>query len=394
LRVLIAIGVPRQREAGAAGVVLSHQRELIKLGHDVDCWFLDDVLVNPGRAARFEALSFAVAIAKRILGERKKYDVVNLHAPHGCVYGAWLKMFRPGETPPYVMTMQGSEERYAYVMRREHKKGRALNFNWKNRLWHRAYHQTMYDWSIKTADYGAVANREAWSCAALKFGREPGRIRYVPNGVEDRFFIERQYSESVVPRLLFVGTWLDRKGVYYLAEAFQSLVRNLHGIRLTIAGCLNSEDQVKDFFAPETREYVRVIPKVSREEMPAMYAGHDVFVFPSMVEGMPLTLLEAMATGLPVVTTEAPGMVEIVEDGFNGLLVQPCDATGLASAVERICKSVMLRMRLGQAAQATMHRFTWEIVTRKLEQVLLLAVKSGGKRLSRPTKVGMDERTH
>ena len=83
MRVLIAIGVPRQREAGAAGVVLSHQRELIKLGHDVDCWFLDDVLVNPGRAARFEALSFAVAIAKRILGERKKYDVVNLHAPHG-----------------------------------------------------------------------------------------------------------------------------------------------------------------------------------------------------------------------------------------------------------------------------------------------------------------------
>jgi glycosyltransferase involved in cell wall biosynthesis len=372
LRILIATGVPRQREAGAAAVVLNHQRELVKFGHEVDCWYLDDVLANR-KSGRFEGLSFASAIAKRILRERKSYDVVNLHAPYGCIYGIWKKLLRPAGAPPYVMTMQGSEERYVFVMRREDKKGRAFHFNWKNRLWHRLYHQVMFDYSIRTADGGAVANREAWSCAELKFGRDPGCIRYVPNGVEEKFFVERQYFPQPATRLLYVGTWLDRKGVYYLADAFQSIARNVPGVSLTLAGCLGPVEQVKGFFAPEVREQIRVIPSVSREEMPGLYASHDILVFPSLMEGMPLTVLEAMATGLPVVTTETPGMVELVEDGFNGLLVQPADAAELAFAVERLCNSSELRMQLGQAAQNTMRGYTWEIVTRKLEHILLIA---------------------
>lgn len=377
MRILIAIGVAREREAGAASVVLNHQRELIRFGHQVDCWFLDDILVNRS-ASRYDGLRFATAVAKRILRERKSYDVVNLHAPHGCVYGLWRRTFRPAGAPPYVMTMQGSEERYVVAMRHEHKKGRTSHFNWKNRIWHRLYHQVMFDYSIKTCDGGAVANREAWTCAELKFGREPGRIRYVPNGVEDGFFVERKYSANSPIRLLYVGTWLDRKGVYYLAEAFESIVRVVPGVSLTVAGCHSTEDQVKRFFGQEARKHVQVIPRVSREEMPNLYAGHDIFVFPSLMEGMPLTLLEAMATGMPVVTTEIPGMVEIVEDGFNGLLVQAADAAGLASAVERVCNSHELRVQLGQAAQTTMHRFNWEIVTRKLEYILLLATQVRG----------------
>jgi glycosyltransferase involved in cell wall biosynthesis len=277
------------------------------------------------------------------------------------------------------MTMQGSEERYVYAMRHEAAKGHASNFNWKNRAWHRAYHQKMYDWSIKTADYGAVANREAWSYAALKFGREAGRIRYVPNGVEQQFFINRGPFPTSAPRLLYVGTWIDRKGVSYLADAFQSLIRDVPGIRLTVAGCQSSGDDVKKFFAPNAQEQVDVIPRVGREEMPRLYAEHDVFVFPSLMEGMPLTLLEAMATGMPVVTTEIPGMAEIVEDGFNGLLVQPADAAGLALAVQRLCNSSDLSKLLGQAAQDTMRRYTWEIVTRKIEQILVLATRSIGR---------------
>jgi glycosyltransferase involved in cell wall biosynthesis len=242
----------------------------------------------------------------------------------------------------------------------------------------------MFDYSIKTADYGAVVNREAWSCAELKFGCEPGRVRYVPNGVEDRFFIQRQYIAKSPVRLLYVGTWLDRKGVYYLADAFDLLVRNAAGVRLTIAGCQSSEDHVKGFFAPEVRERIQVIPRVSREEMPALYANHDILVFPSLMEGMPLTLLEAMATGMPVVTTEISGMVEVVEDGFNGLLVQPANGAGFAAAVERLCNSPELRVQSGRAAQATMRRYTWEIVTRKLEQILILAASSAGKDLPGP----------
>lgn len=377
MRILIAIGVPRQREAGAAGVALNHARELEKRGHQVECWFLDDVFERPARPKRFEALFFAVSVAKRILKDPKRFDVVNIHAPWTCVYGVRRKYFRASGAPPCMLTMQGSEERYVQTMKLEERKGRAWNFNFKNRLWHRLYHQTMYDISISTADYGVVANREAWICAELKYKRDPGRIWYVPNATEERFFTSREYPDKSPIDLLYVGTWLDRKGVYYLADAFGLVARKIPGTRLTVAGCSALVDTVKHYFAPELRERVRVIPFVSREDIPAVYAAHDIFVFPSLVEGMPLTLLEAMATGMPVVTTNTSGMADVVEDEFNGLLVQPAEAESLARAIERLCRSAELRKQLGLEGQRTVRRYTWEQVTQKLEKVLILAAQNG-----------------
>ncbi|MGC2700897.1 MAG: glycosyltransferase family 4 protein [Candidatus Acidiferrales bacterium] len=377
MKILIAIGVLRQQEAGAAGVALNHARELQKRGHSVDSWFLDDVLPNATGAGRFDALAFAHRVAKKILDDRQKYDVVNLHAPWGCIYGLRRRFFRPQGAPPYVFTMQGSEERTVFTMSREYRVGRARNFSWKNRWWHRLYHQRMYDYSIRTADYGAVANREAWAMAQITHGRDPGCVWYVPNGTEECFFVQRDYGTQESPRLLFVGSWIDRKGIYYLAEAFGLLCRAMPEVTLSIAGCMATEDVVKNSFAQEFRDRVRVIPFVKRQDMPALYAAHDVFVFPSLVEGMPLTLLEAMATGMAIVTTEAPGMADVIEDEFNGLLVQPADAQGLAAASERLCRSAELRRQFGQEAQRIARRYTWTIVTQKLERVLQLAERRG-----------------
>jgi glycosyltransferase involved in cell wall biosynthesis len=369
LHILIAIGVSRQKEAGAAGVVFNHAAELTKRGHTVDCWFLEDVPESAAGWKRFEALRFAQAISRRIRREPGKYDVVNLHAPWGCVYGNWRRRSGGKGAPTYVMTMQGSEERYVRAMRLEDRKERATNFGWKNRVWHRVYHQTMYDYSIKTADFGAVASREAWICAELKYGREPGRIWYVPNGVEERFFVGREFAEKAACELLFVGTWLDRKGVSYLTDAFGLATKKIPGIRLTVAGTSVAAEQVKAMFAPELRERVSVFPFVKREDILGVYASHDIFVFPSLVEGMPLTLLEAMATGMPVVTTNTSGMADVVEDEVNGLLVPAADAEKLENGIERLCQSVELRKRLGLAGQETMRRYTWAQVARRLEAV-------------------------
>lgn len=377
MKILIAIGVPRQAEAGAAGVVLNHARELEKRGHQVDCWFLDDILARPARPKRLEALIFAYRAAQRIVRERHAYDVVNLHAPWGCIYGSWRRLLHPSGAPPYMMTMQGSEERFSRAMAWEHGKGRASNFGWKNRFWHRIYHQSMYDWSIRTADFGAVANREASVMAELKYNREPGRIRYVPNGVGEEFFADRNYVLRSPLRLLYVGTWLDRKGVFYLAESFGLLARENSSVSLTVAGCSNSEGEVKSSFAPAIRDRVSVVPFVRRSEMPSVYASHDIFVFPSLVEGMPLTLLEAMASGMPVVTTASSGMRDVVEDGFNGLLVPPANISELVAAIRKLCGNAEIRCRLGHEAQNTMRRYTWPRFAEQLEQILVLAVENG-----------------
>ena len=392
MRVLIAIGLPRQREAGAAGVVLNHERELSKRGHEVECWFLDDVLGRSRESGRFDGLRFSIEVARRILREPRRFDVVNIHAPWGCAYGIWRKMFGPEGAPPYVLTMQGSEERFVQAMREEDRKGHATNFAWKNRAWHRVYHRTMYERSIKTADYGVVANEEGRRYAERVCGSRDGRFRFLPNGVEESFFQPREYGERKPLRLLYVGTWLDRKGVFYLAEAFRIAGARVPDLRLTVAGCMLGQEQVRGFFAPGMRARVDVKPFVSREEMPGLYAAHDIFVLASLVEGMPLSLLEAMAAGMPAATTRIGGMEDLIRDGTDGLLAPPADAKGLAEAIERLACSAELRERLGRAAQERVRAQTWADVARELEKTFMLAAAS--RQTQRETSVSRSAEQH
>jgi len=258
----------------------------------------------------------------------------------------------------------------------EQKKGRATNFAWKNRVWHRLYHQSMYDFSISTANFGAVANREGWILSELKYGHPPGRIWYVPNGVNENFFQPREFSDARANRLLYVGTWLDRKGIYYLADAFTALAARSPELQLTIAGCIIPEEQVKAYFPAQLRDRISVLPFLGRDAMPQLYASHDIFVFPSLMEGMPLTLLEAMAGAMPVVTTNTCGMADLIENERNGLLVPAADAPTLGAAIGRLQNDANLRRNLGLSAQKDARRFTWDLIARELEQVFQLAVES------------------
>jgi glycosyltransferase involved in cell wall biosynthesis len=110
--------------------------------------------------------------------------------------------------------------------------------------------------------------------------------------------------------------------------------------------------------------------------MPNLYATHDIFVLPSLVEGMPLTLLEAMASAMPVVTTNTCGMADIIENGVNGILVPSANSVQLAVVIEDLCKSLERRKSLGTAAQVTARRYTWAAVARELERVMQIAIES------------------
>lgn len=208
----------------------------------------------------------------------------------------------------------------------------------------------------------------------VKYRREIGRVRYIPNGVEARFLQDREYRDSSAVRLLYVGPWADEKGIYYLRDGFEDLIRRFPSVQLTVAGCKVQADSVRQWFSPPAQNRVEVLPFVSATDMPAVYARHDVFVFPSLVEGMPVALLEAMASGMAVVTTEACGMADIVQDEYNGLLVKPAQTAAFVAAVERMIESPELRARLGREAQEIMKRHTWDLIAVRLEKVFEAAV--------------------
>jgi glycosyltransferase involved in cell wall biosynthesis len=92
----------------------------------------------------------------------------------------------------------------------------------------------------------------------------------------------------------------------------------------------------------------------------------DVFVFPSLKEGLGVALLEAMACGLPVVATRAGGVVDIVEDNRSGLLVSARDPASIANAVASLANDATTRAQLGSAARTRVsENFSMDAMTKK-----------------------------
>jgi glycosyltransferase involved in cell wall biosynthesis len=370
LRILMATPAPRRREGGASAVILELGQQLKSFGHEVDLLFLDDVPGGRVLSARLQGLYFSIGVARHILRNPRRYDVVNLRAPSGLIYGLMRSVRRRRNCPPYLVELDGLEERRMYVLKQEAKKGRAWNFTWKNRLWQRFYHLSSFRIATRTADWAVCATREIWSYVQLVYGLNYERVTYLPHAVGDAFFQERVYPHLSSPRLLFVGTWLEQRGTRYIAQALEALVKELPGIRLTIAGSALAPDVTLESFPVSIRGSVDVIPFVPSDQMPSIYASHDIFLFPSFFEALPLVLLEAMAAGMPVITAESCGMMDAVRDDWNGLLVPPGNADAIIRAVMMLAVSPELCKRLGVAARESASWFKWEAIGRRLEEVL------------------------
>lgn len=367
LNILMASGVSKRREGGVAGVIYNLGRELERLGHRITYVFQEDLLEPGSVSPRFNELVFSWRLGRHIAENQKNFSIVNLHAPTGFPYGLRRRWQRAAEYPPYVMTLHGLEERRVYAMSREAKRGRAWNFSLKNRLWHRYFHMPRFRWSIQTADGAHTCAREVWSTLQVKYNLDADRVAYVPHGVELRFFIPREYRSGEKLRLLYAGTWLDQRGIFYIRDALRNVAPKIPGLTMTFAGGGVPSEEIQRFFGSELASRIIVRPVIEASRMPELYAEHDVFLFPSLVEGLPLVLLEAMAARMPVITTNTCGMADVVENEFNGLLIPPANAIAMGEAILRLARSVELRKKLGEAASETMKRYTWERAARQLE---------------------------
>lgn len=236
MEILMAAPVPKRREGGVAAIIYNLGRELDARGHHVSFMFHEDLMSGSELVDRFRDTRFAFRLAEYIRRNRKKYSVVNLHAPAGFVYGLAHKVAPSHGLPPYVMTLHGLEDRRIHAMKREDAKGTAWHFSFRNRLWHRVYHLPRYFLSIKTADRAHCYSREVWTLLQLKYNLETSHVAYIPNGVEEHFFIDRAYADRKPVGLLYAGTWLDQRGIFYLRNALIALNAHFRDWSLTIAG--------------------------------------------------------------------------------------------------------------------------------------------------------------
>ncbi|MFC2163454.1 glycosyltransferase family 4 protein [Acidobacteriota bacterium] len=163
-----------------------------------------------------------------------------------------------------------------------------------------------------------------------------------------------------------------QKGIPYLLEAVDSIRRSFPEIKVWIVGGgpqREKLDHLKDRLGISS--YVSLLGE--REDVPQLVSRFDVFVLPSLWEGLPYSLLEAAALGKPVVASDIDGVRELIKHEQTGLLVPPRQPLLLADAVVRLLRDRDYALRLGQNLKtAVQNTYTLD---RMVSQVQTLYLK-------------------
>lgn len=192
------------------------------------------------------------------------------------------------------------------------------------------------------------------------YGISNNAVPIVMNGIDQKHIIPKTnytIADDGV-NLLHIGRFSAQKNHKGLIESFLIIFRYYPNVRLTLVGTGALVDSIKQKVQKlglnNNVNFAGATPDVS-----AYLTNTDIFLLPSLWEGMPITLIEAMAAGIPIVATNVGGVPDMISNGKTGLLVNE-DNEQIAQAVIKLINNEALRKSLGSAAKVAAKQFLAE----------------------------------
>lgn len=223
----------------------------------------------------------------------------------------------------------------------------------------------------------------------LSLNLKPERIDVIHNGFDFRetdSYLRRRNTvkfdrldaafPTACPVILSLSRLVPHKRIDRLIEVMPRVLASVPTAQLVIAGAGIEEDSLRRMAAESsTSDSITVLGAVTPEEKYECYARCDVFALATDHEGFGLIFLEANAFGKPVVGTSVGGVLEAVEDGVSGLLVEPCDSQALADALIGLLRGPDRARRMGEKGRRRVEaKFTWRQSAEKLRGIVHQAI--------------------
>ncbi len=248
------------------------------------------------------------------------------------------------------------------------------------------YHaKNMMRYTLAAANHIICVSEPAKDNLVSKWHTPEQKITVIPNGVDVQLFRPRlneraqdhaSFGLGSGPCIIFVGSFYLWHDVATLLDAFvQTLVRYPRASLLLVGD--GEQRAVMEQYAIRlgVHDNVSFTGRLPQTQVAHLIASADVAVAPYPRSnyafwGSPMKLFEYMATGTPVVASAVGQLVEIIQDGTNGLLVQPGDSSALAVALIELLDNSSLRLKLGQQArQDCLDKYSWEHYFLRLERI-------------------------
>ncbi len=188
-------------------------------------------------------------------------------------------------------------------------------------------------------------------------GIPSSKLAVNPYGMDFDFWSERSHEKRAHRKftVIFAGQFMLRKGVAYLMEAWRKMA--FKDAELWIAGAILNDARSLLTNLPDS---VKTLGGKSRSELREVFHSCDVFILPSLEEGMARAALEAMAAGLPVVVTEETGVGDVVRHGVNGWIIPSKNTEAIIEALREAADNPDGTTRKGASAREHASGYTWK----------------------------------
>lgn len=356
----IAMMLESDGPGGAEMMVLRLSEELTRRGHFV-------LPVGPANGVGWLGDHFRrVGLTPEVFRLRRPIDP-------GCVRGL-MDLFREHRidavhSHEFTMAVYGAAA--ARLMNLPH----IITMHGGFKVWKALRRRIALRWAMRQSDHTVMVSGATRRQFATELGVSESRFAVVPNGVPivtgNAVHVRAEFG--IAPGdcvLLAVGTLERHKGHQILLEAISRFAPAKSPTwKLIIAGGRGGDQQ------DSLLEYVqthgledRVQIVLNRNDIADLLSLADLFVMPSLVEGLPMAVLEAMVGGKAIIATTTAGIPEAIVDGREGLLISPGDVTSLADALRLLLNDPARRAALGKAAAARANReFTVAVMAGRYE---------------------------
>jgi len=316
--------------------------------------------VGPGRdgpryAPALETLSIALAMAR----DPVDADVAHAHTWYADMAGLWI---RTVHRIPLCVTLHSMEPLRPW-------KADQLGSGYLLSSW-------IEKTSVEAADRVIAVSRQMREDILAHFRVAPQRVVVIHNGIDPNQFRRTEARDALArrgvrePYVLFVGRITDQKGIFHLLEAAPKLPP---GVQVVLCASAPDTPEIEARLKralPEHPNVVWIGEMVPVEEVVQLYSHAAVFVCPSVYEPFGLINLEAMACETPVVASAVGGILEVVEDGKTGVLVEPSSPDALVAAIRALLEDPARGRAMGRAGRHRVEaHFSWVSVAKRTREV-------------------------
>lgn len=352
MKILMTYHGNYEPNSGAAGIMVKIGNNLQKLGLEIDYYTYSNL-----PSAWHHQLShfiFPFFVNNYINNNPNQWDIIDC-----CTGDTWLfGSFKNSNIKPKIVLRSSGLEHMWY----DSLVASGEKFSWKGKLIWGNLNLRLVEISLKTANHILAVNHTEKDFLINKLCIPESKISIIYRALPDYFRHLPPHNKPAQFSILYVSTWLNRKGVKYLVEALEKLNKTHLNFSVTLVGVKIEENVIRKQLSLSLNTKVKIIDSIANSQLPEIYQNHSVFVFPSLYEGFPNVVTEAMATGLPIITTTAGAAKELISDKVNGIVIPYQDSEAIYQALIYAYENPNIMANYGNNSQKFINQLNFDQV--------------------------------